>query len=592
MTTTRIQEKLSKIVSDQLPDFIQQDYVTFQAFLQAYYEFIEQDQQSQELIQNALSYNNVDTTINSFVEYFLKQYCSNIPPTVLADKRLLVKRVQDLYRNIGNSKGFSLLFRILFNKEANLFYPHTQVLKTSDGKWIQDTYVYIKTIYGNPSNLVNNTATISAPDSSTNYNIYFKEKNDVLVKSGSSLVTSSDTFKYIIDNRRNPPINIGDIVVRDNFYGEVVATPVFGKVTNEGQGFKVGDVFIVEDVLGYGLKFKVTKVGSNGQLKNIQILDYGINYLDNFYVYVSTQTSSALSPYSYSGGTLTLSDRTSGFVDEGYINTHDYTDGDYSDITYSGLIRAVFQNDSSSLTGDTDFDAVIFFTLGGKAVSPGYYETNFGFLSDEIYLQDDKVYIPFSYVINVEERLQDYKKAVLDILHPAGTNIIGNLTLTNNLDISTTLSTDVKTLNQNYQDTVSTLSAMVISFTKFLDDNVILSDTLNKNITKPLVDDVSTSDLISKTSTKILSDNLALTDTASLTANKNIEELILNEDSLTFSFTKSLDENTQAIESISKSLDKYLEDNNSVSDNGYIIPNPYVEEGYFFGVYVGTPVNF
>ena len=80
---SRIKEKLSTLISSQLPEFIRNDYETFVAFLEAYYEFLEQDQNAQELLQNALSYNDVDRTSTDFINYFLKQYCDNIPREAL-----------------------------------------------------------------------------------------------------------------------------------------------------------------------------------------------------------------------------------------------------------------------------------------------------------------------------------------------------------------------------------------------------------------------------------------------------------------------------------------------------------------------------
>jgi len=50
MTTTRIKEKVSQLVNSQLPEFIRSDYTTFVAFLEYYYQFLEQDQNAHELV--------------------------------------------------------------------------------------------------------------------------------------------------------------------------------------------------------------------------------------------------------------------------------------------------------------------------------------------------------------------------------------------------------------------------------------------------------------------------------------------------------------------------------------------------------------
>ena len=60
--------KTSILVNRQVPEFVRDEYPTFVTFLEAYYQFLEQDQSAQELLQNARSYRDVDTTVDSFVE--------------------------------------------------------------------------------------------------------------------------------------------------------------------------------------------------------------------------------------------------------------------------------------------------------------------------------------------------------------------------------------------------------------------------------------------------------------------------------------------------------------------------------------------
>ena len=115
MATTRIKEKLSQIVSSQFPEFVQSDHQKFIAFFEAYYKFLEQDQNPQEIIQNILDYNNIDFTTSAFIKYFLKNYAEILPDTLLADKKIAVKRIKDLYESKGSTLSFQLFFNIVFN---------------------------------------------------------------------------------------------------------------------------------------------------------------------------------------------------------------------------------------------------------------------------------------------------------------------------------------------------------------------------------------------------------------------------------------------------------------------------------------------
>ena len=93
---SRIKEKISAIVSSQLPEFIQTDYTTFVAFVEAYYRFLEQDQGAYELIQNSRSYSDIDKTTPAFVKYFLKNYAKDIPTSTLANQKVLIKKIKGL----------------------------------------------------------------------------------------------------------------------------------------------------------------------------------------------------------------------------------------------------------------------------------------------------------------------------------------------------------------------------------------------------------------------------------------------------------------------------------------------------------------
>ena len=162
MSTTRIKEKVSTLVGSQLPEFIQNDYTTFVTFLEAYYKFLEQDQGAFELIQNARKYSDIDQTTEAIVKYFVKNYAELIPDSVLANKKLLVKRVKDLYEAKGSELSFDLLFRLLYNTTVSINYPNEFVLRASDGRWEQKVSLRLQTITGDRSVLPNRLLTYTA----------------------------------------------------------------------------------------------------------------------------------------------------------------------------------------------------------------------------------------------------------------------------------------------------------------------------------------------------------------------------------------------------------------------------------------------
>lgn len=496
MPTTRIKEKLSTLVSSQLPEFIQSDYTTFKAFLEAYYEFLEQDQNAQELLQNARSYNDIDRTVSSFVEYFLKQYCDDLPRDVLYNKKALVKNIQDLYNSKGSEKSYKLLFRILYNKDVELFYPSSQILRASDGKWIQKSSFFMRTIVGSGASIVGKNVFVTS--STTKYPLLVKSRKT----SSNSQGTSTTIHEYFFDNSKNVPIGLGDVIEYEGFKGEIVGSPTSATITAPGTGFKVGDILPLTSGLGNSAKLKVTKVNATGGILNVQFINFGIGYTGDFYNFFSAtlgQVSSTV--FNYTGGSASITDKLGGFVERGSITTPSYAATTYFAEDYQGDILSEFYTSTvpsptsnaplGSVTASIGLssDAAIYVRIGNKTKYPGYYENIDGFLSDNIYLEDQDFYQPFSYVVKVDERLSLYKKAVLDILHPAGTKLFGELSLNNSIDISSEILTTLRYLTQNLQDVLGDIDdsdSKLIE--KPLAHSVAMIDSNSKLIIKPLVD--------------------------------------------------------------------------------------------------------
>ena len=321
MSSNRLKEKLSPLIVSQLPEFIQNDYETFVTFLEAYYEFLEQDQGSQELLQNIRSYNDIDRSIDQFIEYFFKQYCNDVPRNALFDNKTLIKNIKDLYNYKGSEKSYRLLFKILFDKDMEISYPSSQVLRTSDGKWKQKTSIFVLITVGNRDLVVGNNVTITSINTNSQYSLYVESSRDCITSTG----IRNDVFEYFIDNSKNIPINVGDVIEFNNFRGVVVETPVKVTISSPGAGFKVGDILPLTSGTGTATKLKVTKVTSSGGIKNVQFISYGIGYAGEFYNFF-TASPRVVEPttFTFANNAASVTDRTLGFSERGTITKPQY----------------------------------------------------------------------------------------------------------------------------------------------------------------------------------------------------------------------------------------------------------------------------
>lgn len=133
----KIQNYLAELVFDQLPEFVQDQYPLFADFMHAYYRFLQEDKNAQEIIQNARAYSDIEKTISELIPSFFRQYGQDVPRDTEANTALFIKKMSDLYGSKGTERGYKLLFNILYKEAIDFYYPYSNVLKVSDGKWIR-----------------------------------------------------------------------------------------------------------------------------------------------------------------------------------------------------------------------------------------------------------------------------------------------------------------------------------------------------------------------------------------------------------------------------------------------------------------------
>lgn len=130
---------LSLLVRQQLPEHIRSDYDTFVTFVEAYYEWMDQPGNAMQVSKNIPAYMDLDTSIQTFIDYYTKQFLPLFPAELLARPEFLIQHAKEFYRSKGTVKAFKLLFRLLYNQDIEVFFPKDSILKASDGQWVTDT---------------------------------------------------------------------------------------------------------------------------------------------------------------------------------------------------------------------------------------------------------------------------------------------------------------------------------------------------------------------------------------------------------------------------------------------------------------------
>jgi hypothetical protein len=681
-----IETPLNLIVDRQLPEFVREDYPTFVAFVEAYYEYmVGQGVDISDL-------KDIDKTMDDFVQYFKNELAVNLP-IVVQDERLLLQHIKDHYLAKGSEGSYKLLFRLLFGKNVELTYPGEQMLIPSDGRWNQEISVFVDVDYGDPEEVVGKLVEISSGDRVLS--VLIDRKEELIGEVDRVKQVGENVYEMYLDKRFFGEIQPNDkIRYLDEFQATILPATSNITITQAGLNFRVGQVFELKQGNGTGALLKITETTSVGGIQRAEVIKFGIGYVADFALSIlstnsvtakqtqvsatatrvtvdtSVQTGTGAITFegvtesdggsnilqgvsgatfggsgepqigdeiwtsgsdsqfvgvisavssdgteatladipSFSGtselyefynpngdgttatyiddfgveqdsqwSSTTLGDRITGFEEQGYLNISDVYTYEYIDSTYAGTILREFALNSANAQAESDEPAIIEVTLGALNRYPGYFESNAGFVSDSIFIQDSFYYQKFSYVLRIDERLNKYKSAVRTMVHPAGMKLFGEFDISNNFDLSVALESLVKSLGIGLED-----------------DYRDITDELVWNLTKGFSDIVTISapeDAVRKTSYKSLADTASPDDEDwTHETSKALDSSIdtPEDDDWVHTTTKRLDDIPVATDSISKidMTNKTLSDTQSLSDNDVLDVTKYVED-----TSVGSIVN-
>lgn len=188
-------QSLSHLIANQLPDFVRSEYPVFVTFLEKYYEFLDQEGQVNNFLLNYEKNFDINRTLDSFVPKFKNQYAQNFPVNSPIDDRRLIKFIKQFYEAKGSERAIELLFKILFNEKTEIFYPSEQILRASDGIWVEDVTLKLaidSNITQNPFDLNGKTVKI----------VYYENVGSVIFeRQVETNITNVTKFAYVF-----PPV--------------------------------------------------------------------------------------------------------------------------------------------------------------------------------------------------------------------------------------------------------------------------------------------------------------------------------------------------------------------------------------------------
>jgi hypothetical protein len=84
---------------------------------------------------NILNYKNLETSVDTYVDYLREELYPSIPATYYGNKQLVAQYFKDFYESKSNEQSYRFLFKLLYNEDIDFYYPGEDVLRVSDGNF-------------------------------------------------------------------------------------------------------------------------------------------------------------------------------------------------------------------------------------------------------------------------------------------------------------------------------------------------------------------------------------------------------------------------------------------------------------------------
>jgi hypothetical protein len=335
--------KTSILVAQQVPEYVTDEYPLFVSFLEAYYEFMEQNNQAQELLQDITKYADIDQTSEDMISKFLNNYAYDISSSKISENKFLLKKIREIYSRKGTEESYRILFNILYKETIDFFYPYDIVLKSSSGKWSEYSSLRVR-------------------QTDLRQNIFDFKDTEIIGATSKSIavvtnvqkinLAGNDVYELILDTSKTKGFFIGgelisaaksivlnDSIDRSNLQATLYSVISKINVVDGKLGYKQGNYIqsiIDNDGIGKFAKAKISSVNSVGSIVSVELENSGINYGSNTIIITGPPTENLTGTYNIKNGIVTIT----------FPIEHKIKKGTLLNIFYTGNVYSPVQNTS------------------------------------------------------------------------------------------------------------------------------------------------------------------------------------------------------------------------------------------------------
>jgi hypothetical protein len=275
--------KTSLLIPYQLPAYIRDDpaYANFVLFLQAYYEWMEQEGGVTNRSKNILNYTDIDNTTTEFIDYFINDFLPFFPKDILIDKARAVKYAKQFYQAKGTPASYKFLFKILYNSDFDVFYTKESVLRASAGTWYIAKSLKLASLDDNLLNikqyrlLGENSKAIATIENS----IVSGNKTEIFLSNIQRLFESGEFVRVVDANDQD--VLFGGQPLRAKIVGQISSITI--NPNARGLYYQPGDPVVVYGGLNEDVAFPVganaeIETVTTGSIQSINVIDGGFGY--------------------------------------------------------------------------------------------------------------------------------------------------------------------------------------------------------------------------------------------------------------------------------------------------------------------------
>lgn len=453
-------KKLSLLIKKYCPDFIEEKYPKFIAFLQAYYDWSMMGFNPGKVVSSLIDWGDIDETIDQFIDYFKQEYLDGVNLDFSGDITTFIKHSKEFYSSRGTPESFRFLLRLLSGNPGRIYYPGRYLMKSSDGLWGQRHAIFVRysdtfkdEFRSTKIRLVPSANEVTLED----YEVHFDNN------------TRGQILKIYVNGPKDVLENSHDQSVEIDFEGETYTYEILSTISqleiiDGGNNYKVDDRVILDGDLSFVAR--VSSV-SYGKVDSYAILDGGTNYNvgDPVYFTIGATADYYGSPMIYvdevdpdTGAITSLDIRYPGY---GLYEVPEFTEvssitGSGADIQFisdkAGTINEIevvnaeigyLPTDIPEVVSDTGVGASLALRIGPIFnYIPAYIEDG-SFLSDVFKLQDSDYWQDYSYEIqssltldtDVVGQFSEYKDIFKRLVHPVGFKLFNSFALSNHIEM-------------------------------------------------------------------------------------------------------------------------------------------------------------